>query len=273
MPTEKNKRTELSPFERFIWTTGVTVLGIIPLVVFFAWFERNMDFGRPYPYFLQRRIEAILPDFPWFSVSGWTLTTQMAWNAGLFTVWGILHSAMAQFDFYEHLSRTFPTPNLRAIYSINAGISAWFVMGFWQKTNRIAWDILPDAPELSNLINFTSWYSIIALQLLLLFSLNAGEFIGIKQILYGSSSTSNNVGPMRLHTKGPFNIVRNPIHALTILNLFLTPFMSVDRLVFAVSTCFYFLWAIPLEEAKLERKFGAEYTEYKKRVPCLIPGF
>src|SRR5690606_31739711 len=73
--------------------------------------------------------------------------------------------------------------------------------------------------------------------------------------------------------RGPYAIVRHPAYALTILAWFVTPMLSLDRLVFGLAMSAYLLVGIRLEEKRLEKRFGEKYRDYRKNVPMLIPRF
>ena len=78
----------------------------------------------------------------------------------------------------------------------------------------------------------------------------------------------------RLVTSGPFANVRNPLYSAFIflasaglaLLLWSWPGLALPLIAYAL----YRRW-IPLEEARLERRFGAEYAAYRRRVPALVP--
>ncbi len=75
--------------------------------------------------------------------------------------------------------------------------------------------------------------------------------------------------PSGLIVEGPFRLTRNPIYVAFTLFLFsaflwlgsLTPLLFPLLFWWAINT-----WVVPTEEANLERAFGREYTQYKKRV-------
>ena len=78
----------------------------------------------------------------------------------------------------------------------------------------------------------------------------------------------------RLVTSGLFAGVRNPLYSAFIflasaglaLLLWSWPGLTLPLIAYAL----YRRW-IPLEEARLERRFGAEYAAYRRRVPALVP--
>jgi len=81
--------------------------------------------------------------------------------------------------------------------------------------------------------------------------------------------------PHKLVTTGPYVYIRNPM--LTGLFILLFGFGFLFRsvsLVFIFTPLFILLNILELkmiEEPELERRFGKEYLEYKKRVPMFIP--
>ena len=81
--------------------------------------------------------------------------------------------------------------------------------------------------------------------------------------------------PSKLVTTGPYAYIRNPM--LTGVFLLLYGFGALFRsisLVFIFTPLFILLNVLELkaiEELELEKRFGKEYIEYKKRVPMFIP--
>ncbi len=78
--------------------------------------------------------------------------------------------------------------------------------------------------------------------------------------------------PPVLKTAGLYALVRHPMYLAGIVVMWLTPRMTVDRLVlFALATAYLWMGSFH-EERLLEHKFGQPYRDYRRRVPRLIPG-
>jgi len=90
--------------------------------------------------------------------------------------------------------------------------------------------------------------------------------IGIREIVAPEES--------KLVDAGPFGIVRHPAY-LAHTMIFLGSFLYTGVLSVALLTLVDFLVIslviIPLEERELKKRLGAEYDEYIKRVPRLLP--
>lgn len=81
--------------------------------------------------------------------------------------------------------------------------------------------------------------------------------------------------PPELVTTGPYAYVRNPMLMGVFIGLFgLGILLQSISLVFIFTPFFILLMELELkavEEPELEKRFGKEYLEYKKRVPMFIP--
>jgi protein-S-isoprenylcysteine O-methyltransferase Ste14 len=83
--------------------------------------------------------------------------------------------------------------------------------------------------------------------------------------------------PPTLVTGGLYSYVRNPMIAGNIFLLFgLGILVNSISVAFIFTPIFVLLHAMNLkfiEEPELERRFGDEYMDYKKRTPMFFPGF
>jgi protein-S-isoprenylcysteine O-methyltransferase Ste14 len=79
----------------------------------------------------------------------------------------------------------------------------------------------------------------------------------------------------RLVTGGPYAIVRHPMY-LGIIDFILGSALvwnDAGLLALALAFVFFFSAQLRFEEQIFARHFGAEYDDYRSRVPALLPGF
>jgi methanethiol S-methyltransferase len=93
----------------------------------------------------------------------------------------------------------------------------------------------------------------------------AFAFIGLSQAIGTPSSD-------QLVTGGLYRWVRHPLYAFGLALLWLTPLMTWNLLALALGLTGYILVGIQFEERKLAAEFGAQYSEYARRTPMLVPG-
>jgi protein-S-isoprenylcysteine O-methyltransferase Ste14 len=79
---------------------------------------------------------------------------------------------------------------------------------------------------------------------------------------------------MHLVKKGPFAVVRHPTylaHSMIFLGAFLITGILTVALIAVLDFFTVQVIIIPFEEKELQRRFGDEYMEYKRRVPKFFP--
>jgi protein-S-isoprenylcysteine O-methyltransferase Ste14 len=180
-------------------------------------------------------------------------------------VWGIVHSWLASFGAKESFKRIFGKSVDRLYrfgYNVFSVISFLPVLGFMV--------VLPDRALYS--IHAPWVYLTLLGQGLAALILVAGvlqtdtlAFIGVKQLLGGEESSA-------LVTRGLYRLVRHPLYTGGLLFIWLTPSMTVNRLVVIAAATVYILVGAFFEERKLLRLFGQGYADYKAATPMLVPG-
>ena len=181
-------------------------------------------------------------------------------------IWGVIHSLTASLGAKESVRRTLGdagTRYYRLAYNIFSIIS--FAPILWLMV------ILPDrvlyripAPW----IYFSLAGQIAAVVLLAVGVLQTDPlaFVGLRQLFEGEKRTS------QLVIHGLYRWVRHPLYSAGLLFIWLTPVMTRNSLVVMIAATVYIIVGAFYEERKLEREFGAAYTEYKATTPMLIPG-
>jgi methanethiol S-methyltransferase len=101
--------------------------------------------------------------------------------------------------------------------------------------------------------------------LVVLSETGAGIFLGLNQLM------GMNEGPGRLKTDGFYRYMRHPLYTLSLVIIWLLPWMTVNRLAFIASATAYLLIGAVFEERKMLQEFGEEYAHYKATTPMLIP--
>ena len=142
----------------------------------------------------------------------------------------------------------------RPIFVTTTGAGLVLLAVFWRDSGPILWQ-LPFWLSLA-LALFGATITAIAA-----FSLNALELLGLRE----PSSNPEFREPI-LH-----RYVRHPIYAGSIVVFFAVPVMTADRMLFAVGMTIYISIGIQFEERKLIRSLGPVYSEYRRRVPMLLP--
>ena len=90
----------------------------------------------------------------------------------------------------------------------------------------------------------------------------------------GGGGPGIDVPPTRIVTEGPFRFTRNPMylgHLIFMLGLAVT-FRSYVGLALLALRAIWFHRHVVADEARLTARFGAEYTDYMRRVKRWVPG-
>lgn len=179
--------------------------------------------------------------------------------------WGVLHSLLASHT-CKRLARQWLGESLykrsfRLLYNLAAGLSILPVLYLLVR--------LPDQQVYSIPAPWLNLALIIqagAFMLLVLSVIQTGlmSFIGVSQ-LFGIAENN------QLVTSGLYRYVRHPIYFASLLFLWASPSMSLNRLTLWVVFTVYFVVGAWFEERKLLKDFGESYAAYQKQTPMLIP--
>jgi protein-S-isoprenylcysteine O-methyltransferase Ste14 len=181
-------------------------------------------------------------------------------NLGWLALFALQHSGMARQGFKDWLMQRIPPYLERSTYVA--------VSGLVTLVQPLVWQPLPG----SDLWDGPAWIVLISLAA----ALGAGwccstydhrSFLGLRQVGIGGPATSENT----LRVTGPYRWVRHPLMLGVLVFLWAQPSMPPELLLLNLGLTIYILLAIRLEERSLIRQFGGAYSEYRRRVPALIP--
>ena len=192
-------------------------------------------------------------------------TYALAVNAALLGLFAVQHSVMARQWFKRAWTRVVPAPVERSTYVLFSSVALLVLFWNWEPMGRVVWNVESGAGQLVMYALYaTGWLTV----LVATFLINHFDLFGLRQVwlhLRGISYT-----PLRFRTPGLYRIVRHPLYVGWLLVFWSAPLMTAAHLVFAIATTGYILLAIQFEERDLIQAH-AEYAEYRRRVPMLLP--
>ena len=195
------------------------------------------------------------------------LGTGLAIDLALLLLFAAQHSVMARPAFKAWWTQFIPEPAERSTYVLASSVALIILFAFWQPLGGVVWSVTDPTGVLV-------LYGLAAFGWLLVlvstFLINHFDLFGLRQIwLYLIGKTYTH---LTFRTPGPYRVVRHPLYVGWFFAFWATPNMTATHLVFALATSGYILIAIQFEERDLVRHLGAQYSDYRKRVPMLIPG-
>jgi protein-S-isoprenylcysteine O-methyltransferase Ste14 len=184
---------------------------------------------------------------------------------GLCMVFFIQHSGMVRKPFQNRLGVFVPSYFNGAIYTIVSGLTLFVLMALWQPAGVLLFSVgspycwILRAFFVASILGFV-WG---------IRSLKSFDGFGVRPITVHLSGKT--LREMPIGMRGPYKWVRHPLYFFFLVMLWSYPYLTTDRLLFnTMFTIWIFIGAI-LEERDLVSVFGAEYRQYQKLVPMLIP--
>jgi protein-S-isoprenylcysteine O-methyltransferase Ste14 len=235
---------------------GVFLYGLLCYVVFFATFLYAAGFVCNL--YVPRSMDGP-PVAP--------LASSLLLDLGLLVLFALQHSVMARPAFKAWWTQFIPEPAERSTYVLASSVALIVLFAYWQPLGGVVWKVTQPtaAMTLYGLCAF-GWL----LVLLSTFLINHFDLFGLRQVwLYLRNEPYTH---LTFRTPGPYRLVRHPLYVGWLFAFWATPDMTLTHFVFALATTGYILVAIQLEERDLVRHLGTQYSNYRKRVPMLIPG-
>jgi protein-S-isoprenylcysteine O-methyltransferase Ste14 len=192
---------------------------------------------------------------------GAALLTDLA----LLGLFAIQHSAMARPAFKRAWTRIIPEAAERSTYTLLSSLALIALFAFWRPLGGLVWNVTSPAGQAVLYGLFAFGWSLV---LISTFLINHFDLFGLRQVwlhLTGKPCTA-----LPFKTPVLYRYVRHPLYVGWFFAFWATPTMTVTHLLFAIATTAYILIAIQLEERDLVEAHP-EYSEYRKRVPMLVP--
>jgi methanethiol S-methyltransferase len=195
------------------------------------------------------------------------LATGLVIDLALLLLFAAQHSVMARPAFKAWWTRFIPEPAERSTYVLASSVALIVLFAFWEPLGGVVWSVTdPTAVIVLYSLCAFGWL----LVLVSTFLINHFDLFGLRQVwlyLLGRPYTH-----LAFRTPGPYRLVRHPLYVGWFFAFWATPNMTLTHLVFALATSGYILIAIQFEERDLVQHLGTQYSDYRKRVPMLIPG-
>ncbi len=201
-----------------------------------------------------------------FSVGHWKRSEGQAllWDGFLSVVFFLQHSGMIRSSFRSWVSSFIPAHYYAATYAIASGAVLTAVVLLWQQSPTMLFAV-------RGLLRLP-FYAVILLAI-------AGFAWGVRALSefdpFGRiailSHRQNQPQAPRLIVRGPYLWVRHPLYLFTLIFIWATPSLSVDRFLFNGLWTVWIVIGSWLEERDLVAAFGESYRHYQHTVPMLIP--
>ncbi|MBI2901062.1 MAG: DUF1295 domain-containing protein [Planctomycetes bacterium] len=181
------------------------------------------------------------------AVTGGTVRSLLV-DAALLALFALQHSGMAR----ESFKRRFTSD--RSLYVLLSSLALGALCGLWQPLPGTIWELRGAARVAMFVVSGLGWL------LAAVATAQVDPFLGI----WGRRE-----GPLR--TRGLFGIVRHPAYLGMLVVFWAAETMTWTHLVLTAGFTVYLAVGIALEERGLSATYGAEYAEYRERVPALLP--
>jgi methanethiol S-methyltransferase len=190
----------------------------------------------------------------------------IAINVFLLTLFAVQHSVMARPAFKRAWTRIIPEPIERSTYVLIAGIVTILLMWQWRGIDEVVWNA--ESPLLRGFLWFlfgVGWLLVPVASLLI----NHFDLFGTRQVWLHLRGREYESLPFRVPLF--YKVVRHPLYIGWIIAFWATPTMTAGHLLFAGYMTAYMGVAAIIEERDLIAYFGAQYEDYRRRVPMFIP--
>ncbi len=189
-------------------------------------------------------------------------------NVVLIAVFGLQHSIMARPWFKKSWTQIVPKPAERSTYVLVSSLALILLYWQWRPMPEYLWHVESGAGRaLLTGLMFTGF----GIVLLATFTIDHFDLFGLRQVFLRFRNSDYFHRPFV--TPGMYKLVRHPLYLGWLIAFWATPDMTYGHATFALGMSGYIFAAIPHEERDLITFLGADYENYKKTTPAILPSF
>ena len=233
----------------------VLMFGFLSYLAFFGVFSYLMGFI--FGMFVPKDVNGGMPDY---SLSALLI------NLSLILLFAVQHTIMARSNFKRWLTERVPVAIERSIFVlVTSGILA-LLFWQWRPNPTVLWSF--DSIVLQGV-----FYAGCALGFGIVFYssflINHFDLFGLRQVylyMQGRKYTHPELKVVSL-----YRYVRHPLMLGMLVAFWSTPHMTVGHFTLAAAFTAYIIVGTLIEEKALVEELGAQYLEYQKSTPALIP--
>jgi protein-S-isoprenylcysteine O-methyltransferase Ste14 len=185
----------------------------------------------------------------------------LAIDGALLLVFAAQHTVMARAGF----KRLLPPPAERSTFVLASGLVLAAVFAWWQPVPAMIWHVSSPWSAVLWSVYAIGWVIVVAST----YMVDHADFLGLKQAY--RHLRGDTYREPAFQARWLYAYCRHPMMLGLVLTFWATPRMSAGHLFFAVASTGYIAVGIRFEERDLRTRYGAEYQEYARRVPALLP--
>ncbi|BCY08368.1 isoprenylcysteine carboxylmethyltransferase family protein [Actinoplanes sp. L3-i22] len=183
-------------------------------------------------------------------------------DGALLMLFAVQHTVMARAGFKKRLTRLIPEAAERSTFVLAASLTQFALLLWWQPVPHVLWQV----SGLLWVVYAAGW----ALAIWSTYLIDHADLVGLKQAW--RHLRGQEYHPPEFRAPWLYRWCRHPMMLGLVIAFWATPTMSVGHLFFALAGTGYILIGIRFEERDLRARFGADYQQYAKRVPSIVPG-